>query len=183
MGNHQEKALIKWLQVYKGSSSINGIATEYVAAILTGSGDTYSFAPGVLSAKDLKRAVVSLIMQRQLVIGGFQQGDKPIDGKYKSVNFHAYNFLLPPGDKYLFVMRNPWGLLPLISGGYSDGKEDGLLQIEDDGVIPPIIDLRICNPGAAKGYASQGSMTPYTPPSYQPAPMRISRTLLAPQAF
>jgi len=178
-----EKALIKWLQVYKGTSSINGIATEYVAAILTGSGDTYSFAPGVLSAKDLKRAVVSLIMQRQLVIGGFQQGDKPIDGKYKSVNFHAYNFLLPPGDKYLFVMRNPWGLLPLINGGYSDGKEDGLLQIEDDGVIPPIIDLRICNPGAAKGYASQGSMTPYTPPSYQPAPMRISRALLALQAF
>lgn len=66
------------------------------------------------------------------------------------MNFHAYNFLLPPSNKYLFVMRNPWGLLPLISGGYSDGKEDGLLQIEDDGVIPPIIDLRICSPGAAK---------------------------------
>lgn len=75
-----EKALIKWLQVYKGSSSINGIATEYVAAILTGSGNTYSFAPGVLSGKDMKRAVVSLVMQRQLVIGGFKDGDKPIDG-------------------------------------------------------------------------------------------------------
>ena len=178
-----EKALIKWLQVYKGSSSINGIATEYVAAILTGSGNTYSFAPGVLSGKDMKRAVVSLVMQRQLVIGGFKDGDKPIDGKYKSVNFHAYNFLLPPSNKYLFVMRNPWGLLPLISGGYSDGKEDGLLQIEDDGVIPPIIDLRICSPGAAKGYASQGTMMPYTPPSYAPVPMRIPRAVLAPRAF
>lgn len=173
-----EKALLKWLEVYKGSSDIGGIATEYVAAILTGSGDTYAFAPGVLSARDMKRAVVSLIQQRQLVIGGFQEGDKPIDGKYKSVNFHAYNFLLPPSDKYLFVMRNPWGLLPLISGGYSDGKDDGLLQIEDDGVIPPIIDLRICNPGAAKGYASAGSMMPYTPPSYAPVQMRITPAVL-----
>lgn len=178
-----EKALLKWLEVYKGSSDIGGIATEYVAAILTGSGDTYSFAPGVLSARDMKRAVVSLIMQRQLVIGGFQEGDKPIDGKYKSVNFHAYNFLLPPSDKYLFVMRNPWGLLPLIGGGYSDGKEDGLLQIEDDGVIPPIIDLRICNPGAAKGFASAGSMMPYTPPSYAPVQMRIAPAVLEFNAY
>ena len=69
------------------------------------------------------------------------------------------------------------------SGGYSDGKEVGLLQIEDDGVIPPIIDLRICSPGAAKGYASQGTMMPYTPPSYAPVPMRIPRAVLAPRAF
>lgn len=175
-----EKAIIKWLQVYKGSSDIGGIATEYVAPILTGSGDTYSYGPGVLSAKDLTRAVNSLLMQRQLVIGGFRDGDKPVDGKYMTVNYHAYSFMLPPGEKYLFVMRNPWGLLPQISGGYSDGREDGLLQIEDDGVIPPIVDIRVCNPGVAKGYAEKGSMMPYTPPAYLPAPARILPTVRSP---
>lgn len=169
-----EKAIIKWCQVYKGSSDIGGIATEYVAAILTGNGDTYSFRPGDITTEELRRAVISLLKQRQLVIGGFQDGDKPVDGKYKTVNFHAYSFSLPSSSKYVYVMRNPWGLLPQISGGYSDGKEDGLLNIENDGVIPEIVDIRVCNPGAAKQYAEKGSLMPYTPPSYMPAPMHIN---------
>ena len=36
-------------------------------------------------------------------------------------------------------MRNPWG-----------GTTDGVMKVKDDGRIPPMIDLRICAPGAAK---------------------------------
>ena len=75
-------------------------------------------------------------------------------------------------------MRNPWGLLPLVAGGYSDGKEDGLLEIKNDKVIPPVIDLRIMDAGAAAGYAIKGNLEPYTPPSYALSPMRIASKVL-----
>lgn len=173
-----EKAVIKWKQVYGGSSDIGGIGTEYVSAIFTGNGSSFAFGSGRLSGKELQRASIVSLQQRKIVIGGFTESGRPIDNKYTSVNGHAYSFYPPKNDSYLFTMRNPWGLLPLISGGYSDGKDDGLLNINDDGVIPPLVDLRICDPGAAKGYAVAGNLEPYTPPMYQPAPMRISRSVL-----
>lgn len=174
-----EKALMKWKQVYGGSSDLGGIGTEYVASIFTGNGSSFAFTPGKLSASELQRAVLVSLQQRKLVIGGFTESGKPIDNKYTTVNGHAYSFYLPKDNKYLFTMRNPWGALPLLNGGgYSDGKEDGLLNIEDDGVIPPLIDLRICDPGAAKGYATAGNLEPYTPPAYQPMPMRVASHIL-----
>ena len=173
-----EKAVIKWKQVYGGSSDIGGIGTEYVAAIFTGNGSSFAFGSGRLSGNELQRASIVSLQQRKIVVGGFTESGKPIDNKYTSVNGHAYSFYPPKNNSYLFTMRNPWGLLPLISGGYSDGKDDGLLNISDDGLIPPLVDLRICDPGAAKGYAVSGNLEPYTPPSYQPAPMRIARSVL-----
>lgn len=168
-----EKALMKWCQVYKGSSDISGIDTHYVTPIFTGSGTTYAFRPGDVDAEELRRAIVSLLQQRQLIIGGFKYSDLHIDGKYLSVNYHAYSFMLPPSDKYVYVMRNPWGLLPLISGGYTDGKEDGLLNIENDGIVPLNIDIRVCNPGEMRKFAEPGSLMPYTPPSYRQSPMHV----------
>lgn len=174
-----EKAVIKWKQIYGGSSDIGGIGTEYVSSIFTGNGSSFAFTPGRLAGNELQRAALVSLQQRKIVVGGFTESGKPIDHKYTTVNGHAYSFHPAKDSKYLFAMRNPWGLLPLLNGGgYSDGKEDGLLNIEDDGVIPPLIDLRICDPGAAKGYATAGDLEPYTPPSYSPAPMRVARHIL-----
>ena len=75
-------------------------------------------------------------------------------------------------------MRNPWGVVPKVSGGYSDGKEDGMLFIKDDGLVPPLVDLRIMEPGAAEKFGVGGNLSPYTPPSYSPMPMRIAPHLL-----
>lgn len=168
-----EKAIIKWLQVYKGSSDIGGIGTEYVSAIITGNGESFAFSPGRLGAEDLQRAVIVSLQQGKLVIGGFRDGGTPINGVYQTVNFHAYSFFPAAGSDVLFDMRNPWGVVPLISGGYSDGKEDGLLLIKDDNVVPPIIDIRVTHPGAAFGYGKPGKLGPYSPPAYAPAPLRI----------
>ncbi|GAE82111.1 hypothetical protein JCM10512_294 [Bacteroides reticulotermitis JCM 10512] len=173
-----EKSLIKWKQIYAGTSDIGGIATEYAASIFTGNGNSFAFASGKLSAKELKRAVIVSLQQGKLVIGGFKDGDLPVENKYKTVNFHAYSFYPSSNDAVLFTMRNPWGMLPLVSGGYSNGKEDGLLNIKDDGVIPPNVDIRVMEPGAAKAYANAGNIEPYTPPSYLPAPMRVAEYLL-----
>jgi len=172
-----EKAVIKWKQVYAGTSDIGGIASEYVSAIITGSGNSFAFAPKKLSASELKRAAMVSLQQRKIVIGGFTTSDLPI-GDYKTVSAHAYSFYPAPDDNSLFMMRNPWGLVPKVSGGYSDGKEDGLLEIKNDKVIPPVIDLRIMDPGAAAGYAEKGNLEPYIPPVYSPSPMRIASYVL-----
>ena len=173
-----EKAVMKWKQVYAGTSDIGGIATEYVAAIFVGNGNSFAFNPNVLSAEELERVVSVSLQQGKMVVGGFKESDLPVNNTYKTVNYHAYSFHLSNDASVLFTMRNPWGLLPLVSGGYSDGKEDGLLPIKNDGVIPPSIDLRIMEAGAAEGYATKGKVEAYNPPSYTPAPMRIASSVL-----
>ena len=174
-----EKAIIKWHQVYNGTPDIGGIGTEYVAAILTGNGSSFAFSIGKLDASDLSRAAIVSLQQRQIVIGGFSKSDQPVESKYKTVAGHAYTFMQPLNSLYLFTMRNPWGALPLVSGGYSDGKDDGLMNISaDDDNIVSLIDLRICNPGAARGYAISGNLESYTPPAFSASPIRVSSRIL-----
>ena len=60
----------------------------------------------------------------------------------------------------MFAMRNPWGNSPL-----GTKTDDGILNIVNDGIVPPTIDLRIIYPGAAKSYAVT-NLSPYIPPTY-----------------
>lgn len=173
-----EKAVIKWFQAFRNTPDIGGIGSEYAAAIITGNGSSFAFAPGVLTPAELQRAVTVSLKRGKLVVGGFTQSDVPVNNMYKTVSAHAYTLILPSDNTMLFVMRNPWGVVPTISGGYSDGKEDGTLFIKDDNIIPPLVDLRIMEPGAAEGFGVGGMLSPYTPPSYVPMPMRIASHLL-----
>lgn len=147
-----EKAVVKWHQVYKGTSNINGIGTEYVAAIFTGNGESYGFGAGALVSDDLKRAVEVSLKQGRMVIGGFLRSDEPVDENWVSTSGHAFTFILPDDDSHLFKMRNPWG-----------GKTDGVMKVKDDNRIPPMIDLRICVPGAAKNYGVGPDLGGYIP--------------------
>ena len=45
----------------------------------------------------------------------------------------------------------------------ADGKEDGILNIKDDGTVPSTIDMRIIYPGAAADYLKT-PLAPYVPP-------------------
>lgn len=174
-----EKAIIKWHQVYKGTSNIGGIGTEFVSAILTGSGDSFAFSSGTLSAEELQRAAVVSLNQRKIIVGGFTKGGVNADGTKQTTSGHAFSIFPPKSSGYLFTMRNPWGVLPTEGGGYSTAdKDDGCLNISNDGEIPQLIDFRICNPGAAKGYALTGNLEPYNPPAYSVSPMRVSRAIL-----
>jgi len=174
-----EKAVMKWFQAFRNTSDIGGIGTEYAAAIITGNGSSFAFAPGALSATDLQRAVTVSLKRGMMVVGGFSQGDVSINNEYKTVSGHAYTFFLPSDNTTLFVMRNPWGGAPRWSDGNVDGKDDGRLFIKNDNIIPRLIDLRIMQPGAAAEFGSCINLGPYTPPAFAPSPMRIAPHLLS----
>jgi len=172
-----EKAIIKWFQAFRNTSDIGGIGTEYVAAIITGNGSSFAFNPGVLSATDLQRAVTVSLKRGKMVVGGFSQGGVSINNQYKTVNAHAYTFFLPSDNTTLFVMRNPWGAVPRLDDSL-DGSGDGLLHIKNDNIVPPLIDLRIMEPGAAAKFGSGTDLAPYSPPAYTPMPVRVAPHLL-----
>ena len=131
-----EKAMIKWNQIYQGSSNVGGIGTEYVSAIFTGDGESVGFGANALIAEDLQRAVEVSLKQGRLVIGGFTRSGEQVDQNWQTTSGHAFTFILPDDNTHLFKMRNPWG-----------GTTDGVMKVKDDGRIPPMIDLRICAPG------------------------------------
>ena len=56
----------------------------------------------------------------------------------------------------LFSMRNPWG---------GDGEKDGVLNIPNDWVIPPTIDIMIMHPGKAMENR-YGIFEAYIPPRW-----------------
>lgn len=172
-----EKAIIKWFQAFRNTPDIGGIGTEYVAAIITGNGSSFAFRPGVLSASELQRAVTVSLKRDMMVVGGFSQGGVSINNQNKTVNGHAYSFYLPSDNTTLFVMRNPWGAVPRLDDSL-DGSGDGLLFIKDDNKIPPLVDLRIMEPGAAAKFGSGVNLSPYTPPAFTPSPVRVAPHLL-----
>lgn len=90
-----EKAVIKWFQAFRNTSDIGGIGSEYAAAIITGNGSSFAFAPEKLTPAELQRAVSVSLKRGKLVVGGFTKSDVPVDGKYKTVSAHAYTVSLP----------------------------------------------------------------------------------------
>lgn len=172
-----EKAIMKYNVVYKVNPDIGGIGSEHVIPLFTGNGDSFAFSPGKLTNRQLKQAVEASLRLGKMVIGGFNRGDLSVDGS-KTVTAHAYTLMHSSSRDALFAMRNPWGGNPGV-----DGTADGVLNIPDNGVIPPTIDLRIVDPGLAGNYGD-GALEPYTPPTLRgvEAQMRVSSYLLRPGA-
>lgn len=94
-----------------------------------------------------------------IVIGGFNKDGLSVNGP-QTVTMHAFSFMQTAVADAMFAMRNPWGNSPNGSEG-----DDGILNIVNDGIVPPTIDLRIIYPGAAKSYAVT-NLSPYIPPTY-----------------
>ena len=153
-----EKALMKYIDVFKLVNTIEGIGSEYASPPFTGDGNSFAFSPNKLTAVQLKKAVDVSLAQGKIVIGGFTQSDVNV-GASKTVSAHAWAFMYPPVNSLnqaLFVMRNPWG--------NNNGSDlDGLMYIPNDQKITLMIDLRIINPGSAKA-STKPSI--YTPPKY-----------------
>lgn len=168
-----EKAMIKWSWIYRGSPDVGGIATENVACLFTGDGGSFAFDRGVLDNDQLARAVKISLQNGQMVVGGWSPGGIPVDGT-ETVSAHAYTFMFSKQIAALFAMRNPWGGNPNV-----DGSADGIINIPDNLDVPPLIDLRILEPGRAANYWN-GVPEAYTPPAFSPAmmKMRVSEELM-----
>lgn len=168
-----EKAIMKWNAIYQVNPDINGIGTELVAPLFTGNGSSFAFDRGVLENDQLARAVRICLQQGKIVVGGFNPGDIPVDGSL-TVSGHAYTLMHSVDKTALFAMRNPWGGNPNV-----DGTADGVLNIPDNLDVPPLIDLRIVEPGKAADYGA-GTSEPYIPPVFAPGTilMRVSPELM-----
>lgn len=154
-----EKAIMKWNKIYQVNPDINGIGSEHVAPLFTGEGNSFAISPGSLLPEQLEQAVNIALDNRMIVIGGFTTPNLSVNGPL-TVTAHAYSFMYSNMSGAMFAMRNPWGNSPQ---GTRD--DDGILNIINDGVVPPTIDLRIIYPGAAKEFAVK-NLTPYIPPQY-----------------
>ncbi len=171
-----EKAIMKYNVIYKVNPDIGGIGSEHVPPLFTGEGNSFAFSPGTLTARELARVANVCVDQGYFVVGGFNRADLPVD-KSKTVTAHAYTIMFSPNPDALFIMRNPWGGNPDV-----DGTADGVLNIPDDGKIPPTIDFRITYPGIAVNFGDD-KPNPYIPPTMNAAEskMRVASYLLNPQ--
>lgn len=154
-----EKAIMKWNYIYQVNPDIYGIGSEHVAPLFTGEGNSFAYSPNRLNPDQMKQVAELSLAEPMIVIGGFTTGGLYVDG-YQTVTAHAYSFFLSNNENALFAMRNPWGFSP-----GSNGKEDGVLNIVDDGTVPPTIDMRIIYPGIAADYAKE-NLSPYSPPEW-----------------
>ena len=159
-GTVMEKAIMKWNYIYEVNKDINGIGSEHVAPLFTGEGNSFAISPSALLPEQMDQAVDLALGERMIVIGGFTTEGLSHNFGPQTVTAHAYSFMLSTDWEAMFAMRNPWGNSP----GGTNG-DDGIVNIYNDGTIPPTIDMRIIYPGAALEYAVK-ELTPYIPPTY-----------------
>ncbi len=161
-GTILEKAIMKWQCIYQVKTDINGIGSEHVAPLFTGNGDSFAFSSNKLTGQQLAQVAQVCITKGKITVGGFNKDQVPVDGT-TTVSGHAWTIMHSTDKTALFTMRNPWG-----SNRQGPASRDGVINIPDDGVIPPLIDFRIIEPGIAAKYA-KGRFTPYIPPVFPSA--------------
>lgn len=154
-----EKAIMKWNYIYQVNPDISGIGSEHVAPLFTGEGNSFAYSPNSLDADQMKQVAELSLQEPMIVIGGFNTGGLWV-GSAQTVTAHAYSFFYSNNASALFAMRNPWGFSP-----GTNGTEDGVMDIMDDGTVPPTIDMRIIYPGKAADYAKT-NLSPYIPPQW-----------------
>ena len=154
-----EKAIMKWNYIYQVNPDISGIGSEHVAPLFTGEGNSFAYSPNSLDADQMKQVAELSLQEPMIVIGGFNTGGLLV-GSAQTVTAHAYSFFYSNNSSALFAMRNPWGFSP-----GTNGTEDGVMNIMDDGTVPPTIDMRIIYPGKAADYAKT-NLSPYIPPQW-----------------
>jgi hypothetical protein len=153
-----EKCVMKYNVIYHADDNIEGIGSENVTPLFTGVGSSFAFNRNVLTPDQLARVVRVSLAHGKFISGGF--GSVLPIGNVQTVTGHGYAVMLSSDPSALFAMRNPWGVNPLIAGGYDSGT-DGVLNIPLTGSVPATIDVRIIDPGLA---GTTGVTTPYVPP-------------------
>jgi len=157
-----EKAIMKWLYVFRPGAQLGGFGAEGMTPLFTGDGRSFAVSPGRCTPQELQLIVTTCLQHGLIVNGGFnKQGLKM--GSHETITAHGHSFFMANDDNALFAIRNPWG----------QGSDDHVIQCYDadhapagyDGTIPGTIDLRIISPGIASLYY-EGPIEPYTVPKW-----------------
>jgi hypothetical protein len=158
-----EKAVMKYDYAYNMVGQIDGIGSEEMIPMFTGTGGSFAISPGSLTPAQFQQVVSVSLGAGKFITGGFNQ--VLTLGQDQTVTAHGYAVMIPTDpDTDMTDMRNPWGVNPWASssaGGY-DTSTDGLLQIPlatTPTNWPQIIDLRIIDPGAQ----CTGATAPFAP--------------------
>ncbi len=151
-----EKAVMKYIAVFKIVSDIGGIGSEHVLPMLTGQGASFAFDRGVLKPAQVTRAVKYLLAHGQFITGGF--GVEKKLGAIKTLTGHGYTVLVPATGPSMTSMRNAWGMSPTDTG--YDASADGVIDLPSTTDWAATLDLRVIAPGAAGAW---GVREPYVP--------------------
>lgn len=171
--NILEKAMMKWQYVFKINENMEGIYTDRVHPLFSGTGEGFNIYPcnGInITPEQVKCAVLDALKQGMIVTGGFSQNGIPApDGSGSTISAHEWTMMVSANVHALFAMRNPWG-----SNG--DDAADGVLNIFAESGMIPTMDIRIMPPGFAGQFGS-GRTTPYDVPKFAPSPLvRVNKS-------
>ena len=137
-----EKAVMKWIKVYRHINTLEGTNAEWITPLFTGDGRSFCVQPSKLSSQDLTRVINTCLEHGMMVNGGFLKNNIPLDGGV-TISKHGHSFLPPQKAGALYSIRNPHGT----------GKNDGIMNLMPDNQdVPSLIDIRIISPGAAAKY-------------------------------
>jgi hypothetical protein len=158
-----EKAVMKYDYAYGTVGPIDGIGSEALAPMFTGTGGSIAFPPGSLTPAQLQQVVTVSLAAGKFITGGFNQV-LPI-GQDETVTGNGYAVMVPSDPTTgMADMRSPWGLSPWASSSASgyDTSADGLLRVPLSTTPTDwanVVDLRIIDPGPH----CSGVSTPFTP--------------------
>ena len=160
-----EKAVMKYDYAYNMVGQLDGIGSETLVPMFTGTGGSVAISPGQLTPQQFQQVVTVSLAAGKFITGGFSEEGLTI-GQDSTVTAHGYAVMVPTDPTAdMTDMRNPWGVNPWASGSNQNGYDtstDGLLQIPlatSPENWPQIIDLRIIDPGPQ----CTGATAPFMP--------------------
>lgn len=137
-----QKAIMKWVKVYRHITSIEGCNAEHITPLFTGDGRSFCIQPHRLSPSELSRMITTCLRHGMMVNGGFVEGGITLDA-HETVSDHGHSFLPPQRKGAVYAVRNPWG----------KGRDCHVMNVmKGDTLVPPLIDIRVISPGAAAKY-------------------------------
>jgi hypothetical protein len=170
-----EKAVMKYDAAYGMVGAIDGIGSETLIPMFTGTGGSIAIPTGSLTPQQFQQVVTVSLAAGKFITGGFSQDGLTI-GQDSTVTAHGYAMMVPTDPATdMSDMRNPWGVNPWATGSSNSGYDtstDGLLHIPlatSPTNWPQIIDLRIIDPGPS----CTGVSAPFTPHSKHGSGTRI----------
>ncbi len=168
-----EKAVMKYDDAYDMVGQIDGIGSEELVPMFTGTGVSVAISPGSLTPSQFQQVVTVSLAAGRFITGGFNQ--VLTLGQDQTVTAHGYAVMIPSDPSTdMTDMRNPWGVNPWADASTSgyDTSTDGLLQIPlstTPADWPQIVDLRLIDPGAQ----CTGVSTPFVPQVKVGAPIHL----------